>query len=512
MNNYQQHIKEGNSNNLFPVFLKLEHLRVLIVGGGAIALEKITAVLTNAPATQVVLLAKNISPEIKSFVGGVQNNVSLLEKAFDVNDLTDKDIVIAATGNRVISELIRKEATKRKILINVADTPDLCDFYLGSIVQKGDLKIAISTNGKSPTLAKRLKEVFNEALPDDTQIAIDNLNKFRNQLKGDFSEKVKRLNEATAILTSSQNISSLQPHLVKRTKKTKKQLLLYWSAYVLASFALMIVGHILFSYFPLSSIGGYASSLINQIDATVLIFIAGGFIAQMVDGSLGMAYGVTATTFLLSFGITPAAASASVHASEIFTTGASGLSHLKFKNVNSKLFKHLLIPGIIGAIIGAYILSSAEEYSYIIKPTVSIYTLLLGITIIVKAIRKLNEKKKIKRIGILAFMGAFLDSIGGGGWGPIVSSTLIARGRNVRYTIGSVNLAEFFITLASSVTFFTIIGLQHWSIIIGLIIGGTIAAPIAAYFTSKIPVRAGLITVGIVVIIVSLRNILTSLF
>ncbi len=225
-----------------------------------------------------------------------------------------------------------------------------------------------------------------------------------------------------------------------------------------------------------------------------------------------MAYGLSATTFLLSFGVTPAAASASVHASEIFTTGASGLSHLKFKNVNSKLFKSLLIPGVVGAIIGEYILSSAENYSAYIKPVVSIYTLVLGITIIIKAIRKLNEKKKIKRIGILAFFGAFLDSIGGGGWGPIVSSTLIARGRDVRYTIGSVNLAEFFITLASSVTFFTIIGLQHWSIIIGLIIGGTIAAPIAAYFTSKIPVRAGLITVGIVVIIVSLRNIITSVF
>jgi len=499
------------NNNLFPVFLKLEQLHVLIVGGGAIGLEKITAILNNSPATKVTLLAKTILPDIKTFAKEF-GNVLLIEKEFENSDLDNKDLVIAATGKRELSELIKSEASKRKILANIADTPDLCDFYLGSIVQKGDLKIAISTNGKSPTLAKRLKEVFNEALPDDTQVAIDSLNKFRNQLKGDFTEKVKRLNEATAILTNSQNISSLQPHLVKGKKKSKKQLLLYWSGYAFAALALMIVGHILFSYFPLSTIASHTQTLFNQIDSTLLIFIAGGFIAQMVDGSLGMAYGLTATTFLLSFGVTPASASASVHASEIFTTGASGLSHLKFKNVNTKLFKNLLIPGIIGAIVGAYILSSAENYSGYIKPIVSVYTLILGITIIIKAIRKLNEKKKIKRIGILAFFGAFLDSIGGGGWGPIVSSTLIARGRNVRYTIGSVNLAEFFITLASSVTFFTIIGLQHWSIIIGLIIGGTIAAPIAAYFTSKIPVRAGLITVGIVVIIVSLRNILTSLF
>ncbi|MBL7883558.1 MAG: TSUP family transporter, partial [Bacteroidia bacterium] len=450
-------------NSLFPVFLKLEQLHVLVVGGGVIGLEKITALVKNSPATKITLVAKVISPEIKILTEN-SSTITVLEKSFEITDLDNKDLIIAATGDRAVSELIREEATKRKILINVADTPDLCDFYLGSIVQKGDLKIAISTNGKSPTLAKRLKEVFNDALPEDTQITIDSLNKFRNQLKGDFTEKVKRLNEATAILTSSQNVSSLQPHLVQRKKRTKKELIKYWSAYGLAAFALMIVGHLLFSYMPFSKIAGYAGDLISNIDATLLIFIAGGFVAQMVDGSLGMAYGLTATTFLLSFGVTPAAASASVHASEIFTTGASGLSHLRFKNVNTKLFKHLLIPGIIGAIIGAYILSSAENYSGYIKPIVSIYTLVLGVTIIIKAIRKLNEKKKIKRIGVLAFFGAFLDSIGGGGWGPIVSSTLIARGRNVRYTIGSVNLAEFFITLASSVTFFTIIGLQHWSI------------------------------------------------
>ena len=224
-----------------------------------------------------------------------------------------------------------------------------------------------------------------------------------------------------------------------------------------------------------------------------------------------MAYGVTASTFLMSFGISPAATSASVHASEIFTTGASGLSHLKFRNVNTKLFRHLLIPGIIGAFVGAYLLSSLEEYSKYIKPVVSVYTLILGVIILLKTLRKLKEKKKVKRIGILGFAGAFLDSIGGGGWGPIVSSTLIAQGRNVKYTVGSVNLAEFFVTLTSSITFFLFLGIEHWTIITGLIIGGVIAAPIAAYITSKIPVKAGLIFVGIVIILVSLKNILQIL-
>ena len=220
-----------------------------------------------------------------------------------------------------------------------------------------------------------------------------------------------------------------------------------------------------------------------------------------------MAYGVTATTFLLSGGISPAASSASVHASEIFTSGVSGLMHLKFGNVNRKLFKNLLIPGVIGAILGAYILTSLENYNYILKPLVSVYTLILGLVIIYKALKKDSIRKRIKRLFPLAMFGGLLDSIGGGGWGPIVSSTLIAGGRNARYTIGSVNLAEFFVALASSITFVTLIGLTHWIIIVGLIIGGCIAAPIGAMLANKIPTKTIMILVGLVVIIISLKRI-----
>lgn len=267
--------------------------------------------------------------------------------------------------------------------------------------------------------------------------------------------------------------------------------------------ALMIVGHLLFTYFTPEKISGMWAELTPD----VLYYVLGGFIAQMIDGALGMAYGVTATTFLLSVGITPAAASASVHASEVFTSGVSGYMHLKFGNVNSKLFKTLVIPGIIGAILGAYLLSSLEEYAGYIKPIVSIYTLILGGIIIKKALVKRIQKKPTKRLGILALFGAYLDSIGGGGWGPIVSSTLIASGRHPKYTIGSVNLTEFFVSLASSITFFTVIGLGYWQVIVGLILGGVIAAPIAAKLANKIPVKSMMILVGLVVIIVSIRQI-----
>jgi uncharacterized membrane protein YfcA len=268
--------------------------------------------------------------------------------------------------------------------------------------------------------------------------------------------------------------------------------------------ALMIVGHLLFTYLTAEKV----IAVFNTVDSSILYYVLGGFIAQMIDGALGMAYGVTATTFLLSVGITPAAASASVHASEVFTSGVSGYMHLKFGNVNSKLFKTLVIPGVIGAILGAYVLSSLEEYAGFIKPIVSIYTLFLGAIIIRKALIKRQEKRQLKRVGWLALFGGYLDSIGGGGWGPIVSSTLIASGRHPKYTIGSVNLTEFFVSLASSITFFTVIGLGYWDVIIGLILGGVIAAPIAARLANKLPVKSMMILVGIVIIIVSLRQII----
>jgi uncharacterized protein len=243
-----------------------------------------------------------------------------------------------------------------------------------------------------------------------------------------------------------------------------------------------------------------------------LWFVLGGFIAQMIDGSLGMAYGVSASTFLLSFGISPAASSASVHTAEIFTSGVSGLTHLRFQNVNKKLFKSLLIPGMLGAVAGAYLLYSLEAYNYILRPMVAIYTLLLGVAIVRKALlMQMKKRRKTKNVPALASFGGFMDSIGGGGWGPIVSTTLIARGRHPRYTIGSVNLAEFFVSLASSLTFFATIGLEHLQIIMGLILGGVIAAPMAAHMTQKLPVKRMMILVGIVVILVSIRLLVKSL-
>lgn len=225
-----------------------------------------------------------------------------------------------------------------------------------------------------------------------------------------------------------------------------------------------------------------------------------------------MAYGVTATTFLTSVGISPLFATASVHSSEIFTSGVSGYMHLKFGNVNSRLFKIVLIPGVIGAALGAFLITKLADMEVVatyLSPAISVYTAILGILILKKALAKQTKKKPVRQIGLLAWFGGFVDAIGGGGWGPIVNSTLIASGRHPRYTIGSVNLAEFFVSFASSVVFALYAGLDNYGmVILGLILGGMIAAPIAARLAQKLPVKTMMILVGIVVILVSLRKII----
>src|SRR5882724_1201052 len=190
----KEEIKVSSENNLFPVFLKLENLRLLIVGGGFVGLEKLRTVLQNAPSTTIKIVAIHISDEIKEMAA--QNlNIELIEKEYHTDDLDETDIVIAAVDNKETSRIIWSDAKEKGKLINVADTPELCDFYLGSIVRKGNLKIAISTNGKSPTIAKRLKEIFTEVIPEQLDDVLQNMQHIRNKLNGNFADKVSKLNE-----------------------------------------------------------------------------------------------------------------------------------------------------------------------------------------------------------------------------------------------------------------------------------------------------------------------------
>lgn len=280
---------------------------------------------------------------------------------------------------------------------------------------------------------------------------------------------------------------------------------------LIIAFALMVLGHIIISFLPLPSYTTLAEALKPYFTWYFLLFVLTGFLAQMVDGVLSMGYGVTSATCLMSFGINPVSVSAAIHTSEVFTSGISGYSHYKFGNVNMKLFRHLVIPGMVGAVIGAVVLVFlGERAGSWLLPVVALYAMFLGIKILVKAFSVPAKNKKVKRVGWLAGIGGFFDSFGGGGWGPIVTSTLISKGRNPRYTIGSVSLTEFFITMASAATFFITAGTGHWNVVLGLLIGGAIAAPLAAKLSGKLPRRTMMIFVGIMVIIWCIRLFMRS--
>lgn len=242
----------------------------------------------------------------------------------------------------------------------------------------------------------------------------------------------------------------------------------------------------------------------------ILLFAVVGFLAQMVDGSVGMAYGLTATSVLLSMSVPPATASASIHAAEMFTTGASGLAHWRAGNVIPRLVMRLAIPGVLGGTLGAYVLTDLPvQY---MKPVVSAYLLVMGAVILRRALRPPPPPPdKPANVTILGFGGGFLDAIGGGGWGPLVTSTLIGRGNVARTSIGSTNAAEFFVTTAITAVFVATIGLELWPVILGLVLGGVLAAPLAALVTRKLPDRLLMMIVGGVIMLLSLRNLVIQL-
>lgn len=488
----QEQEQAGQKNQLYPVFLKLEQLNLLLVGAGNVGLEKLHSLLANSPSARISIVAPRVLDEVRKLVYR-HPSCTIEQRMYQESDLEGKDLVILATDKPELHKTICQQAAEHRILVNVADTPDLCDFYLGSIVQKGQLKIAISTNGKSPTAGKRIKEVLHEALPAELDSVIENLHKIRNRLNGNFGEKVKKMNQITKGLVENEN--SL---MANRWRKI--------ATYSLGAFGLMLIGHFIFSYLPIRQMATDTRDWYNTLDPNFHWMVLAGFLAQMVDGATSMGYGVTSSIVLQSAHVSPAAISAGIHTAEMFTSGASGYSHYKFGNVNKKLFKALVIPGVIGAVLGAYLLVKFDDtHIKYLRPLMAVYTLLLGIRIFSNAFRPVNLKKKFSRYGWLAGIGGFLDSFGGGGWGPIVTSTLITKGRTPRYVVGSVSLTEFFVTLASAFTFFTMIGVQNWQVILALVLGGVVAAPIAARLAGKLPRKTSFIFLGTVVVLWSFR-------
>jgi hypothetical protein len=248
-----------------------------------------------------------------------------------------------------------------------------------------------------------------------------------------------------------------------------------------------------------------------HFDWTFLAYLLTGFIAQLIDGALGMAHGVTCTTLLFHFGVSPAVATASVHTTKVFTAGASGLSHLYLGNVDRKLLLRLILPGILGAVIGAYMISEVFDGKWI-KPYVTMYLLFLGVLILLKSFRSQRPKTEIKFVSLLGAFGGFFDSIGGGGWGPIVTSNIVNQGNDPREAVGTVNTAEFFVAFCSTLVFLVFVVVESWQVVFGLIAGGLLAAPLGALLVRNISAKALMFLVGITIILSQTYTLYTWLF
>ncbi|MBW8840260.1 MAG: sulfite exporter TauE/SafE family protein [Sphingomonadales bacterium] len=243
----------------------------------------------------------------------------------------------------------------------------------------------------------------------------------------------------------------------------------------------------------------------------ILPFIAIGFAAQLVDGALGMAFGLINSTLLISvMGLPPRVASASVHAVETFTTAASGISHVLHRNVNWRLFARLVIPGMIGGVLGAYVLSSID--ASVARPFVMAYLSAIGLYLLFRAWRGRVEPRTPKVIEPLGLVGGFLDAAGGGGWGPVVTSNLLVQGSSPRETIGTVNTAEFFLTSTISATFIFTLGFAAFTLqTLGILIGGLLAAPLGGWLAKKVPARPLMAMVGVLLTLTSAFSIYQAL-
>jgi uncharacterized membrane protein YfcA len=321
-------------------------------------------------------------------------------------------------------------------------------------------------------------------------------------------EELKQEEAVEEIITSKETVIAEQ----ELTSSRRKVFYKYTAAITIVVLAVLLT-YLFLSAEQLTAL----QALLHKDHYLFYWMLLAGFCAELVAGSMGMGYGVICTTILLILNVPPPIISASIHSAESFTSAAGSLSHWQLGNINKKLVKALAIPAIIGAVIGAVALTFAGEYyAKLTKPIIAAYAMYLGFRILRNAYKSKNGNgngiKKKTNIPVLGLVGGFIDSFGGGGWGPLVTGTFIKNGRTPRYVIGSSTMAKFILTVASAITFLFTVGIHHWNIVAGLLIGGIITAPFSAMLTSRLPVRKMFIAVGIVVIVMSLITIYRAIF
>lgn len=501
-------------NNMHPLFLNLERIPVLLVGNDDLIFSAVKQICLNSIHCKIKIFDEEISEEIIKF-SAENPNIKLFHRKMEEGDLLDFALLIISTENHEYEEQLIHFNQNKNILINVIGKPQISDFSLVSVIKKENIKLGISSNDYSPELQKRINKIIEHSIPSDIEEFIDKLKfAYKNPLMN-REDELKSLDTITADYLDEKQKHPLADsefeNLEKITKAVRRRSNIYLG--IIGVMVLIgVLSYILFEFQLFPDINAF----LNADNHIFYKMLAVGFVAELVVGSTGMGYGIICTTILLMLNIAPPIISASIHSAETFTSAAGSISHFRLKNVNMKLVKALAIPAIIGAIIGALSLTYfGEHYAHIVKPLISCYTLYLGINILRNAFKNNKKKNHTQKSGrsirILGLAGGFIDSFTGGGWGPMVTGSLLKDGRTPRYVIGSSTLSKFILTITSAITFVLTIGIQHWNIILGLLIGGIVTAPFAAMLTSRIPIKKMFVVIGILIIVLSLISIIKSL-
>ncbi|QOW11936.1 ABC transporter permease [Kaistella flava (ex Peng et al. 2021)] len=499
---------------MHPIFLNLERIPVLLVGHDELILKAVKQICRNSIHCKIKIFDENISEEIIQFSSD-KSNIILYHRKMEEDDFQNFALLIISTEDHEYEEHLLQLSQNKNILINVIEKPQISDFSLVSVIKKENIKLGISSNDYSPEVQERINRIIEHSIPSDLEEFIEKLKfAYKNPLMN-RDDELKSLDTITADYLDQKQKRPLAnsefENLEKITKAVRRRSNIYLG--IIGVMVLIgVLSYILFEFQLFPDINAF----LNADNHIFYKMLAVGFVAELVVGSTGMGYGIICTTILLMLNIAPPIISASIHSAETFTSAAGSISHFRLKNVNMKLVKALAIPAIIGAIIGALSLTYfGQHYAPIVKPIISCYTLYLGINILRNAFKNNRKEKRIQKSGrnikILGLFGGFIDSFTGGGWGPMVTGTLLKDGRTPRYVIGSSTLSKFILTITSAITFVITIGIQHWNIVLGLLIGGIVTAPFAAMLTSRIPIKKMFVVIGILIITLSVISIVKSL-
>lgn len=494
-----------------PIFLDSENLGILIYGGGKNALNILKSIESDYKNARIKVVCNVISPEIKMLAG---HAVEIAERKIEEEDLLGVHLVFVTSRKSENYPTLKIWAEKHRALLHIRKAPEYSNFQPGTSVDKGHLKLAFYAGNVADGISERLRKTFGEMVPDEMDELLGNFAEIGQQDNKDFRKKVSAINKFSKEVSKTGDY--VDPFsALETTTKYVKAAQLKANIYLAAIGVMVVIGIFLLTLYEFNLFADVRGFLVKDHYIFLwMLFV--GFLAEMIAGSMGMGYGVICTTILLLLNIPPPIVSASIHSAESFTTFAGSVSHFKLRNVNIKLVRNLAPFAILGAVLGAASITYfGEHYAQVIKPIIALYTLSIGINILRKSLTKNPPHKSQRKKSNLPFLGVaggFIDSFAGGGWGPLVTGSLIKDGRTPRYVVGSSTVAKFLLTVSSAATFIYTMGVHHWNIVLGLLAGGIVTAPFSAMLTAKLPVRKMTVGISILVIIMSCITIYKAIF